>query len=223
MSMNETFVAEISNFLGIDRAEVREAIKGNEGDPLSKKVTALTKKLEEKYSKNKDDKEEEEKKEKVENDDGDEWFNLKNIEFEQDNNSTQGYGLNTDPKFSEIVDTLAAYDSGNYSLEADSEKNTQYNIYEKVYKKLNSDVESEYLKTLSFYYKQLCRKCISAFFQELNMKEVLKLVQETSGSLDKFMSYILIKGNEAAMTMHNTKETKQLEEFEALISKLIKT
>ena len=218
MNLNETFIAEISEFLKIEVSEIKETLKGLEDRGISHKIEAVISKL--KKVDKKEDKKENKKEMKKESED---WYHLEDIEFEKDNNYIQAYGLHTNENFGEIVNQLGAYESGNYNLDAGEEKKNNVDIYEKVYKYQASDVEAEYLPTLKSFYKQLCMKCISSFFKELNIKEIMTLVKETSGNLDKFISYLLIKGNDAAMAYYNTRETKLLDEFESLMEKLVKT
>ena len=218
MNLNETFIAEISEFLKIEVSEIKETLKGLEDRGISHKIEAVISKL--KKVDKKEDKKENKKEMKKESED---WYHLEDIEFEKDNNYIQAYGLHTNENFGEIVNQLGAYESGNYNLDAGEEKKNNVDIYEKVYKYQASDVEAEYLSTLKSFYKQLCMKCISSFFKELNIKEIMTLVKETSGNLDKFISYLLINGNDAAMVYYNTRETKLLDEFELLMEKLVKT
>jgi hypothetical protein len=222
MNIGDTFISEISTFCDFEPKELREILIGTEANNLTKRVNALIRHL-----KNKDNKEEEKKEEnkgeQKEEEVDDNWFRPEEFTFDEDNDFTHAYGLNSDKKFSDVVDQLAAYDSGNYNLDNAQSNDNEVDLYESVYNCSTNDVETEYLSTLSSYYKQLCRLTISAFFKELNMKEIISLVQSTSGSLEKFLSYMLIKGNDAAITEYTTKDNSLSNEFEILIEKLVKT
>jgi hypothetical protein len=222
MKIGDTFISEISTFCNFEPKELKEILIGTEANNLEKRVCTLIKHL-----KNKDKKEEEKKEknkgEQKEEEVDDNWFRPEEFNFDEDNDFTHAYGLNSDKKFSDIVAQLGAYDSGNYNLDNAESNDNEVDLYEKVYNCSTNDVETEYLGTLSSYYKQLCRLTISAFFKELNMKEIISLVQNTSGSLEKFLSYMLIKGNDAAITEYTTKDNSLSNEFEILIEKLVKT
>ena len=233
MDLDETVIAEMTTFCGFKKEELNEFMKGTEGLPLSKKIQKLAESLKKEENK-KDNKKEEGKaeakdvsKEEVkthgkeedkkegdnQDDDNDEDASFQQTPYNTEYDYTQLYGLQNDEKFEKKINELAAYDSNNYSLDENKEKEEKLNFFSKVYKDISGDLEVEYLETLTKYYKQMCKENVSQFIEELKINDILKLVLSTSRNLKKFAKYILREGQEAVTSYLSSAEETEIKIF----------
>lgn len=242
MSINEAFVSEITTFTKVSKAEVEEATKECESDPISKRLNAVIKHVQEK----KDVKAEEEKKpqksKKVEETKGeiekldavggdqeipdvdsiDEDHHKMNV-LKVEDDPLLLYGLDNNAFLASKINELASFADNNYNPPAAAAAPSEINLFTKVYNIDPDTVLVEYIKTLTDLYKELCRKTISSFFQGLSIENLFDFIFKNNENTQRFLSYVLMKGNEAAESLVKNKNSVLYDAFISFIENMIKS
>ena len=220
MNLNETFISEITVFGGFNEKEVKKVLRGNESTNLSQKVALITKWM-------KDSKRKEENKEEMKEEDQKQTEDTKKIDSDseeddpEENDPLTIYGLESHEKLESKVNELAAFDNNNFNMAVDVQHASKDDLYTKVYSIKINDIHLEYTKTLATYYKQLWRSTISTFFNELAIEDILDIIWIEKEVTKKFINYILMKGNEAAIIKIKSKDSKPIDDFMIMFNKLI--
>jgi len=216
MNLHETFISEITTFGGFNEKEIKKILRGNESVSLSVKVGLVTKwinskKKEENKEEIKEENKEESKRDQEDSEDED----------PEENDPLTVYGIETHEKLESKVNELAAFDNNNFNMAVDAQNASKDDLYTKVYMIRMGDIHFEYTKTLATYYKQLCRSTISTFFNELAIEDILDIMNVEKEVTKKFISYVLMKGNEAAIIRLKSKDQQPVNDFMAMFTKLI--
>jgi hypothetical protein len=201
---HETMLKELELFCNFERSKLEEIFKDNEKESLSKKVNILTQACKE--NKQEDKKEDKKKDEEEDKDDGE----VDQILSALESNSN----LNTN------LSNLSEFANNNYDNQAVSSV-SKGALYDKAYNNSEADVMGTYKTTLAAFYKQLCKKTISSFFEQLSLEKLLEIILKDEENFEMFLKYIQIRANEAVKFKISSNNKVQYEQFLTMFKKIL--
>jgi hypothetical protein len=201
---HDVMLKELETYCGFEKSKLEEIFKENEKESISKKVTLLVQACKEEKKEDEKDKKKEEKKE--EEDDS----KLDQLLTELESHST----------LTGNISNLSEFANNNYNSQAQSTAN-KGDLFSKVYKINESDIIGSYRNTLAGFYKQLCRKTISSFFEQLSLEKLLGIILTNEENFDMFLKYVQIRGNEAVQFKIQSNNKVQYEEFLEMFKKIL--
>ena len=202
LNEHESLVIELEEYCKFDRSVINEIFKNKESMTTFQKLSIVNEYVM-KVANNQVYKNEE----KV-----DEWINESKHLFETLSNSEI---------LKNNLNELSNLANNNYSLPTEN-KIRKGELYEKVYNLSKTDIYGTYLITLATYYKQLCRKTVSSFFEQLDIENLLDVVWDSEHNKEIFIKYILIRGNEITGSKVTSTDNSAQTEFLNLITKIIR-
>ena len=233
MSLNDAFISELTTFCGVSKKEVDKAIKGNEDATFEFKVSSVVKYLNsrknDKDSKHeKDEESKEEVKESVEIDQI-ESTETKKVKKEAkgtkevriEDNPLHLYGCDNDSHLDSLISQLGSFEDNNFIPVNNQNNDAEVDLFEKVYNVSHEAVLIEYMKTLADFYKELCRKTVSSFFEGLSIESMFDFIFKSDENMSRFIKYILIKGSEAVTNYSKMQDESYLDEFCEIIEGMV--
>jgi hypothetical protein len=241
MSLHQTFINEMSVFCNLEKSELEKALENQENATLPSKISTVIKSLSEVKDKKK---EEDEKKKKEESklaraDTKSAALGLLATEALKVHQETKAahsknelkieddpyylYGLDNNPYLTSNINELAAFADNNYNPPQNQSKESKQEMFSKVYLLSEDTIIIDYLKTLATFYKQLCRKTISSFFQGLSLENLFDFIFKNEENMTRFQSYVLMKASEANATHVKTKNEEQINDFIDLVVNMAKS
>lgn len=156
LSEHESLIVELQDYCKLDRSVLDQIFKNKESLTTYEKLSILNNYLTQVANNQpyKDD-------EKVDN------ITLDTKSVLQDLPNCENLKTN--------LNELASYANNNYSSPTEN-KIRKGELYDKIYNLSKIDIYGTYLATLSTYYKQLCRKTVSSFFDQLDIENLLNMV-----------------------------------------------
>ena len=227
MSLNDAFISELTTFCKVSKSEVEKALKGNEEATFELKVSSVIKYFETK----KNDKESKEddteevknkvqetteivnKAEKTETSDDVKEENKQSKGLRIEDDPMYCYGCDNSSHLDSLVNQLASFEDNNFVPVNNQSKDAAIDLFEKVYSLNHETVLVDYMKTLADFYKELCRKTVSSFFQGLSIDSMFDFIFKSEENKNRFIKYILIKGSDAVSSYSTTQDESYLDDF----------
>jgi alpha-tubulin suppressor-like RCC1 family protein len=137
-----------------------------------------------------------------------------------ENNPLTTFGLENVGDFSTNLNELCNYGDSSYNTQTTSKTNRE-ELQSKVYSVNERNIINDYLTTLATLYKQLCRKTITSFFNQMPLESIFEIVLTEKESYDQFLKYMMIIANEAVKSKINSNNDVAYTEFLAMTKKMI--
>lgn len=128
--------------------------------------------------------------------------------------------LETNSTITANVNNLSEFANNNYNSQTQSKTN-KGELFSKAYQINQNDIMGVYRTTLSALYKQLCRKTISSFFEQLSLEKLLGIILTNEENFEMFLKYVLIRANEAVQFKIQSGNKTHYEEFLTMFKNIL--